>query len=228
MRKTEKNKITISGVASIEQILMVISAHLEDIVEEFGAKAFCDIGFYFNSFNGVDKFTIANGQELLEHNYEGYKPKKKVNKVNKKDELKIFEPQIPINYEYLSEKVPNMKLKIKEKREKDKIELERLNKIKKEKEEIEKKAIKKRKSIKFLSEKIKVSYIKENGLSSSKGIKVWFIQNVATGIKHFPEINKNDLEVPFFLLKHDDKKIMYRRSDLEKMKIIDIKEEDLK
>jgi pterin-4a-carbinolamine dehydratase len=214
MRKTEKNKITITGVVSIEQILTVIGAHLEDIVEEFGAKAFCDIGFYFNSFNGVDKFTIARGQELLEHNYQGHQTQKKANKVNKKEELKNFEQKIPVNYQLIAERIPNMRLKIAENREKEKIELERLNKIKKEKEEIENKAIKKRNLISLLCEVVKNEHILKNGLSSSKGIKVWCIRNIATGMKHFPDINKNEMKVPFFLLTHDDEKFIYYKPEI--------------
>lgn len=214
MRKTEKNKISISGVASIEQILTVIGAHLEDIVEEFGAKAFCDIGFYFNSFNGVDKFTIARGQELLEHHYNGHKIQKKASKVNKKEELKKFEQQIPINYQLISERIPNLRLKIAENREKARIELEMLNKIKKEKEEIKKKAAEKRNMESLLCEVVKNEHILKSGLSSSKGIKVWCIRNVATGMKHFPDMNKSEIKVPFFLLTHDDKKFMYYKSEI--------------
>jgi hypothetical protein len=214
MRKTEKNKITISGVASIEQILTVIGAHLEDIVEEFGAKAFCDIGFYFNSFNGVDKFTIARGQELLEHNYNGHKIQKKANKVNKKEELKNFEQKIPVNYQLIAERIPNMRLKIAENREKEKIELERLDKIKKEKEEIQNKAEEKRNLASLLCEVVKNEHILKNGLSSSKGIKVWCIRNIATGMKHFPEMNKDEIKVPFFLLTHDDQKFIYYKSEI--------------
>lgn len=215
MRKTEKNKITISGVASIEQILTVIGAHLEDIVEEFGAKAFCDIGFYFNSYNGINKFTIASDEKLLEHNYEGYKAPKKV---SKKEELKNFEQQLPVNYESLAERIPNMRLRITENREKQKAELERSNNIKKENEEIQNKAIKKRNLISLLCDVVKNEHILNNGLASSKGIKVWCIQNVATGMKHFPDINKNEIKVPFFLLTHDDKKFMYYKPEINSVK----------
>lgn len=213
--KTEKNIIKISGLSSTEDILSIIGAQLDTIKDNFGATGFCDIGFYFNSYNGIQKFNIGKGNGLEVYQYSGKKLVKSVNK--KEDLINVNE----ISFAELERKISMLKQVLRDRR---KIEIEeRLAEKKRETELREYKEVlawQERVEKENLL-KVKQKFMDENELTEDKGIRVWAVKALNTLTKHMEdlgrleELKEKDFSFPVYLVKHKDIKYVYFKGDLD-------------
>lgn len=220
MKKTEKNKITISGMASVEDILMVIGAHLETIEENYGAIGFCDIGFYFNSYNGIQKFTLSDDKGLEKYEYAGGKVVKSVR--NKKE----LDTENKLSIDNLQRRILSFKEKLKNIREEN-IKKQNAEKERREQDRIESEIrhnkwllkCKEQEAILEINRatiaKIKKEFIEENSIKDSKGLKVWAVNTLPTLEKHMAELNRleeldgKDIQFPVYIVIFKDNKYVY-------------------
>lgn len=207
MTKTTKNKIAISGRSTVEDILVIIGSHLTDISGRFNITGFCDIGFYFNSYDGAQKFNLIDeNKELQEWHYKtrNIKPL-----VSTNEELQSQRLSKNISYDEVEERIAALTKRI----EADRLEKIRLMVIAEEREkakaEERRKLLEKEKLLKEEINAIKTIYADELGLDSISHISVREIKTIKGAANNLPEELLENINFPLYVANYKGNKAVY-------------------